>query len=58
MSVVVGGEVAPGAADVPVVPEAGGERQQALRDAGDEAGHYNLSAKRFAWTYTGKVLAA
>src|SRR5215210_1543502 len=38
-SMVVGGEVATGIAHVPVVPEAGGEREQALGDATDEAGH-------------------
>src|SRR5829696_3690911 len=38
-SVVVGGEVTAGVADVPVVPEAGGEREQALGDAGHQAGH-------------------
>ncbi len=36
-SVVLGDEMAAWVADVPVVPEAGGEREQALRDAGDEA---------------------
>src|SRR6266511_1102858 len=39
VSVVVDGEVAAGVADLPVVPEAGGEREQALGDAGDQAGH-------------------
>ena len=39
LSVVVGGEVAAGLADVLVVPEAGGEGEQALSDAGHEAGH-------------------
>ena len=37
--VVVGGEVAAGLAGVPVVPEARGEGEQALRDAGDQSGH-------------------
>src|SRR5918999_4378423 len=34
----VGGEVAAGVADLPVVPEAGGEGEQAHPDAGAEAG--------------------
>src|SRR6266581_6323553 len=38
-SVVVGGEVAAGVARVPVVPKAGGEGEQALGNAGDQAGH-------------------
>src|SRR6266516_2247333 len=38
-SVVVGGEVAAGVAGVPVVPKASGESEQALGDAGDQAGH-------------------
>src|SRR3954449_3684561 len=38
-SVVVGGEVAAGVADVPVVPEDGCEREQALGDAGEQSGH-------------------
>jgi hypothetical protein len=38
-SVVVGGEVTAGVAEVPVVPEAGSERKQALGDARDQAGH-------------------
>src|SRR5438034_2769507 len=38
-SVVVGGEVAAGVSGVPVVPGAGGEREQALGDAGDQTGH-------------------
>src|SRR3990172_3665853 len=38
-SVIVGGEVAAGVPDVPVVPETGGESQHALGDAGDQAGH-------------------
>src|SRR4051812_34703871 len=38
VSVVVGREVAAGFADEPVVPTAGCEREQALRDARDETG--------------------
>src|SRR5918996_5054418 len=34
----IGGEVAAGVADLPVVPEAGGEGEQAHPDAGAEAG--------------------
>src|SRR5712691_11383401 len=37
-SVVVGGEVAAGLAGVPVVPESGGEREEALGDPGDQSG--------------------
>jgi len=38
-SVVVGGEVSSGLSGVPVVPEADDEDEEALRDAGAEAGH-------------------
>src|SRR6266487_6116763 len=37
-SVAVGGEVAAGVTDVVVVPQAGGEGEQAQRDAGADAG--------------------
>src|ERR1700712_4399264 len=37
--VVVGDEMTAWLADVPVVPEAGGEGEQALADAGHQAGH-------------------
>ena len=36
---VVGREVAAWIADVPVVPQAGSEREQPLRDAADQPGH-------------------
>src|SRR6266566_3762279 len=39
VSVVVGGEVSSGDAGLPVVPEAGGEGEQTLGDAGDQVGH-------------------
>src|SRR5437773_1641548 len=38
VSVVIGGEAAAGVAGLPVVPDAGGEGEDALADAGPDAG--------------------